>query len=80
MAINNEAAQLLADNLRRELAARGWTQLDFAAKLGMAQPQVSRILRAVDEIKIGTLLRVARVLSVPVSDLLPSSEEVSASA
>jgi transcriptional regulator with XRE-family HTH domain len=56
----------LAAQIRENRKARGWTQKEFAEKLGMAQPYVSRLETAygAGHASISTLCRVAAVFDV----------------
>jgi transcriptional regulator with XRE-family HTH domain len=57
-------------NVRAARAAREWTQEDLAHATGLAVVQVSRIERGVREVRLTTIARLARALSVTPNDLL----------
>jgi transcriptional regulator with XRE-family HTH domain len=57
-----EAAERFGANVGAARIERGWTQEDLAHKTGLAAVQVSRIERGRREVRLTTLLRLARAL------------------
>jgi len=60
----------LAENLRRELAARGMSQSDLARLLGVAPARVNQILHAVNSTTVDSIERIAAVIGIPAASLL----------
>ena len=54
--------------------AKGWTQADFAKKLGTSQQQVSRWESGEGDVKAGMIVRMSKVLGVTISYLLGLDE------
>ena len=65
-------------NVRAEMVRRGETQVTLAAKLHVTQPTLSRRLRGEADWTINDLYRLAEVLQVPLSALLPGPDRASA--
>jgi transcriptional regulator with XRE-family HTH domain len=55
-----------AHNLRRARAAKGWSQRDLSAKVGLTQAHVSRIERGEVDLRLSTFVELARVLDLDV--------------
>lgn len=64
------AAQILAENVRREMAAREWSQGDLAERADMAQPRVAEILSAKFNPTLRTVDKLAKAFRTSVSALL----------
>jgi transcriptional regulator with XRE-family HTH domain len=56
--------------VRKARDSRGWTQEELATRTGLAMVQISRIERGKREVRLTTLLRLAKALGVPAGDLL----------
>jgi ribosome-binding protein aMBF1 (putative translation factor) len=56
--------------VRAARQARGWTQEELAERSGMAAVQISRVERGVREVRLTTLLRLARALRTTPGHLL----------
>jgi transcriptional regulator with XRE-family HTH domain len=56
--------------VRAARQARGWTQEELAERSGMAAVQISRVERGVREVRLTTLLRIARALQTTPGRLL----------
>ena len=52
------------ENLRKLCESKGWNQADLAARLGMSRSSLSRILRGVQEPKVGLAHEMAHGLTV----------------
>jgi transcriptional regulator with XRE-family HTH domain len=62
---------IIAENLRRLRADRGWTQEEAADRAGLQQPSYARIeLGRSPDVKLSTLLKLAQAFDVPLSDVL----------
>lgn len=62
---------IIADNIRRLRAERGWTQEETADRAGLQQPSYARIeLGRSPDVKLSTLLRLARAFDVRLADVL----------
>ncbi len=57
-------------NVRAARQARGWTQEELAEQSGMSAVQISRVERGVREVRLTTLLRIARALQTAPGHLL----------
>jgi transcriptional regulator with XRE-family HTH domain len=55
-----------AEDLRRARAAKGWSQRELSAKAGLTQAHLSRIERGEVDLRLSTLLEVARLLDLEV--------------
>jgi putative transcriptional regulator len=58
------------DNLRRLCESKGWNQADLAARLGLSRSSLSRILRGVQEPKVGLAYELAQMLGVSLDALM----------
>jgi len=65
-------ARRIARRIRAELAERGLTQTDLAARLGWQQQKLNRRLTGAVAIDAAELEQVAAALGVPVSQLIPT--------
>lgn len=65
----------VAGNLRAEVARRKFTQVQLASALGMSQPVVSRLLSGERPLTLDFVAAVARVLDVPISQLIGDPDE-----
>jgi transcriptional regulator with XRE-family HTH domain len=65
-----EALARFGENVRAARLARGWTQEELAHRTGLATVQISRIERGRREVRITTLLRLARALDATADELL----------
>ena len=66
----NPAVERVAANVRAELARKGITQTDLAAKLRKSQPFVSRRLSGRVPFDVADLAAIASVLDIPIADLV----------
>lgn len=64
-------AQRTGDNVRAEMARKGLSQAALAAELGMSQSMLSYRLAGRVALDVEELARIAAVLEVPVSTLMP---------
>lgn len=64
------ALELAAESIVAARKAKGLTQKQLGAKLGLPQSQISRIERNPDRTTVRTLKRIARALGVDVSALI----------
>lgn len=70
--------ETVSANIRRELAARKWTQRDLATRTGMPDSRISELLTGKYEPSIGKLEKVAKAFGINTSVLLmPVPEEIS---
>ncbi len=65
-----ELQRTLGRNLRAWRHARGWSQDIFAEVLGVSRTHLSAIERGQQNVRIGTVERMAQRLGVPLADLL----------
>jgi transcriptional regulator with XRE-family HTH domain len=65
--------QSVADNVRAAMARRRITQSDLATALGVSQPAVSARLAGRTPFTVAELATAARVVDVPLSQLLPDA-------
>jgi len=65
-----ESTRIFAENIRAEMALRGWNQTQLAEKSGMSQPRISEILREEKDIRLGTVDRVARAFGLSALQML----------
>ncbi|HDR8858147.1 TPA: helix-turn-helix transcriptional regulator [Burkholderia territorii] len=63
------AREVLAINLRRMRAERGWTQEDLAEHSGLDRSFIAHVERQVRNISLDNMERLARALDVPISKL-----------
>jgi transcriptional regulator with XRE-family HTH domain len=61
--------RILARNIKRLRAARGWSQEELAAAARLHQVQISKIEQANNNTSVDVLQRLARALAVPVAEL-----------
>lgn len=66
----NPVVERVAANVRAELARKGITQTDLAAKLAKSQPFVSRRLSGLVPFNVAELAAIASVLDITVADLV----------
>lgn len=64
------ARRLLADNMRRLRAARGWTQEDLAFECELDRSFLGHVERGARNISLDNLEKIARALGVPIAELL----------
>jgi len=57
--------------LVRLLAARGWTDVELAARAGLDRAFVNQVKNGRALPRVGTALRIARALAVPVAAVFP---------
>ncbi len=60
----------IGERVRELREERGWTQVEFAQKLGWPQPRVSEVERGAKEPMLSRLERLAKILRVPLTDLV----------
>jgi transcriptional regulator with XRE-family HTH domain len=66
----------LAENLRRARRAAGLTQKELATKAGVGSGTIARIeTRALDDLSLSTLVKLAAALDVAPCDLMPAITE-----
>lgn len=68
------ATRAAGNRIRGLMAERNVSQHDMAAALNMSQAAVSRRLRGATPLDVNEITTIARVLGVPVRDLLPATE------
>ena len=66
----------LGQRLRHVREARGWTQAQLAAAVGLTQDAISLYERGKRSMRVETLVDIARALDVPLSLLLDTHPEV----
>ena len=64
------AVERFGTNVRDARRACGWTQEELAERSGMASVQISRVERGVREVRLTSLLRIARALRTTPNRLL----------
>jgi transcriptional regulator with XRE-family HTH domain len=70
--------ETVSANIRRELAARRWTQSELAKRAEMPQPRISEVLACRFDPSLKKLERIAKAFGITVSALLmPVQEETS---
>ena len=69
-----EIHQLLLQNIKRIRKEKGLTQLDVAKGADMLVPTYSRLERGGSNPSLGSMVRIANALGVPVAELLLSPE------
>lgn len=67
---NNPAVERVAANVRAELARKGISQTELAAKLDVSQPFISRRLLARVPFDVAELAGIAEILDIPMSVLV----------
>ena len=65
----------LGENIRRELAARGWTQTELARRCDMPPSQINQIISGRYDPRLGTLERIAAALRRPIEALVMRNPE-----
>ena len=75
MPLLQNPAEILAANLRRQMMARGWSQTKLASVSGVKQPNLSRILGSLDDVRIGTVDKIAKALGCSMAELLMPVDE-----
>lgn len=70
-----DAVRRTAAAVRAEIARRGWSQTRLAEALGVSQGWVSRRTSGRDPFDVAELERIAAVLEVPLSRLLPAEDD-----
>jgi len=63
-------------NLRRMRLARGFSQTELGNALGVSFQQIQKYERGANRLSASMLVKAARFLAVPASDLLPADDEV----
>jgi transcriptional regulator with XRE-family HTH domain len=71
----DETDQLVARNIRYQRIQRGMSQEAVADELGLTFQQLQKYEKGVNRISIGRLVRIARILNVPLTVLLDGVEE-----
>jgi transcriptional regulator with XRE-family HTH domain len=66
---DQEGLEMLAKQIKIVRKRLGFTQEELAGQSGLALSQIGRIETAVTNPTVSTLMRIARTLEVPVSDL-----------
>jgi transcriptional regulator with XRE-family HTH domain len=67
---DQEGLELLAKQIKIVRKRQGFTQEELAGQSGLALSQIARIETAVTNPTVSTLMRIARTMDVPVSDLV----------
>jgi transcriptional regulator with XRE-family HTH domain len=57
-------AEAFAPSLRQARLAKGWSQRDLSGKAGIPQAHISRIESGVVDVKVSTLVELARLLGL----------------
>ena len=70
-----DLARILADNVRRLLAERGWNQTELAEKLEWSTGNLSRLLTAKRSPGADVLIQLAKVFGCPPHELITPAEE-----
>ena len=65
-----EPKEALAANLRRLRLEADLTQMEVSNRSGLDMAEISRIERATKDIRLSTLVRLARGLGVPATELV----------
>jgi transcriptional regulator with XRE-family HTH domain len=73
--LSEQATRDLGDNIRRELAAKGWTQTELARRCGMPPSRINQIISGRYDPRLGTVERIASALCRPLAVLVMRSEE-----
>lgn len=67
--------ETVAANVKREMAVRGWTQLDLASHSGVPQSRISELLAGKRDQKLLRLERIANAFGVTISALVMPVQE-----
>jgi transcriptional regulator with XRE-family HTH domain len=65
-----EPKEALAANLRRLRLEADLTQMELSNRSGLDMAEISRIERATKDIRLSTIVRLARGLGVPATELV----------
>ena len=65
-----QARLLFAENIRREMDVRGWSQSELSRRSGVPQPRISQILAAHRDCQLSTIDRLADAFGLTASALL----------
>jgi transcriptional regulator with XRE-family HTH domain len=65
-----EPKEALAANLRRLRLEADLTQMELSNRSGLDMAEISRIERAMKDIRLSTIVRLARGLGVPAAELV----------
>jgi transcriptional regulator with XRE-family HTH domain len=65
-----EPKEALAANLRRLRLEADLTQMELSNRSGLDMAEISRIERATKDIRLSTIVRLARGLGVPAAELV----------
>ncbi len=68
----------IGKRIRQERQAIGFNQAELAQEVGLTRTSIVNIERGYQRPPIHTLYRVARALAIPIDDLLPEIEKISA--
>lgn len=74
----SDYAERVGDEVRAELARQRMSQLTLASRMALSQPALSRRLNGDLSFTIADLDLIARILQVPMTKLLPDSDEAAA--
>ncbi len=70
--------EYLAQNVRREMKARGWTQTQLAEMCGWPPPRITEVLRGENNYRLSAIETLAEAFDVnPTVLLIPPAEKTS---
>lgn len=70
-----QLAKVFRSNVRRLMAEREWSQLEFAKRLGVSQPYASQLMSGVRDPGLSTIDKVAAIFGVQPDELLREPEK-----
>jgi transcriptional regulator with XRE-family HTH domain len=73
--VSDSPSNVLSKNLKAILLRHGWSQTDFARKLGVSHAFVSKLLHADTWVSSEILHAISRVCGLSYSEILGESEE-----
>jgi transcriptional regulator with XRE-family HTH domain len=74
---DTEAKYIVAENVARLIAQRGWSQKKLADACGENKMMISRVVRAEHCPSVGLIARIAEALDVTLDELLTASRKKS---
>ena len=63
-------SEVVAENVRREMNHRSWTQTELARRCRLPQPRISEVLQGIYDHRIGTIEKLAQAFGLPMSVLV----------